>query len=125
MAYKDFTEMPVWQSAFNLTLEIYKVTKNFPSDERFGLISDMRRAANSIAHNIAEGFGRFEAKDKTRFYKITRGSAFELMSQLMVSHGLKYLNEDNQNTLVQDCKNIINNLNAMIKTLEQRGGKKP
>ena len=47
------------------------------------------------------------------------------MSQLMVSHGLKYLNEDNQNTLVQDCKNIINNLNAMIKTLEQRGGKKP
>jgi len=124
MAYKDFTEMPVWQSAFNLTLEIYKVTKNFPSDERFGLISDMRRAANSIAHNIAEGFGRFEAKDKTRFYKITRGSAFELMSQLMVSHGLKYLNEDNQNTLVQDCKNIINNLNAMIKTLEQRGGKK-
>ena len=125
MAYKDFTEMPVWQSAFNLTLEIYKVTKEFPSDERFGLISDMRRAANSIAHNIAEGFGRFEAKDKTRFYKITRGSAFELMSQLMVSHGLKYLNEDNQNTLVQDCKNIINNLNAMIKTLEQRGGKKP
>ena len=94
--------MPVWQSAFNLTLEIYKVTKDFPSDERFGLISDMRRAANSVAHNIAEGFGRFEAKDKTRFYKIARGSAFELMSQLMVSHGLKYLNEDNQNTLVQD-----------------------
>ncbi|RME97689.1 MAG: four helix bundle protein [Chloroflexi bacterium] len=116
--------MPVWQLAFKLTLEIYKVTKQFPSDERFGLISDMRRAANSIAHNIAEGFGRFEAKDKTRFYKISRGSAYELMSQLMVSHALNYLNEDYQNTLLQDCRNIITNLNPIIKTLEQRGGKK-
>lgn len=124
MAYKDFTDMPVWQLAFKLTLEIYKVTKQFPSDERFGLISDMRRAANSIAHNIAEGFGRFEAKDKTRFYKISRGSAYELMSQLMVSHALNYLNEDYQNTLLQDCRNIITNLNPIIKTLEQRGGKK-
>ena len=125
MAYKDFTEMPVWQSAFNLTLEIYKVTKEIPSDERFGLISDMRRAVNSIAHNIAEGFGHFEPKDKTRFYKIARGSTFELMSQPMVSHGLNYLNEDHKNTLLQDSKDIINNLNAMIKTLEQRGGRKP
>jgi len=124
VAYKDFTDMPVWQLAFKLTLEIYKVTKQFPSDERFGLISDMRRAANSIAHNIAEGFGRFEAKDKTRFYKISRGSAYELMSQLMVSHALNYLNEDYQNTLLQDCRNIITNLNPIIKTLEQRGGKK-
>jgi four helix bundle protein len=124
MAYKDFTDMPVWQLAFNLTVEIYQATKQFPSDERFGLISDMRRAANSITHNIAEGFGRFEAKDKTRFYKISRGSAYELMSQLMVSHALNYLDEANQNTLLQDCKNIITNLNAMIKTLEQRGGKK-
>ncbi len=117
--------MPVWQSAFNLTLEIYMVTKNFPSDERFGLISDMRRAANSITHNIAEGFGRFEARDKTRFYKIARGSAFELMSQLMISHALQYLDVERQDSLLQDCRNIINNLNAMIKTLEQRGGKKP
>ncbi|MDX1523245.1 MAG: four helix bundle protein, partial [Anaerolineae bacterium] len=91
MAYKDFSDMPVWQSAFQLTLKIYKSTKGFPSDERFGLISDMRRAANSTTHNIAEGFGRFEAKDKTRFYKIARGSSYELMSQIMVAHGLNYL----------------------------------
>jgi len=123
MAYKDFTEMPVWQIAFQLTLEIYKVTKSFPSEERFGLISDMRRAANSITHNIAEGFGRYEARDKTRFYKIARGSAFELMSQTMISHHLTYLNETLQNGLLRECRKIIKNLNAMIKTLEQGGGK--
>jgi four helix bundle protein len=62
MSYQDFTKMSVWQRGFELLLEIYKITKSFPSDERFGLTSDIRRAANSIVHNVAEGFGRFEAK---------------------------------------------------------------
>ena len=115
MAYKDFTEMPVWKAAFDLLLEIYKITKIFPADERFGLISDMRRSANSIVHNIAEGFGRFEAKDKTRFYKISRGSAYELMSQIMVSHALAYIKEEKiKETLLNDCKKIISSLNSMM-----------
>ena len=67
MSYEDFSKMPVWQTGFQLVLDIYKMTKRVPSDERFGLISDIRRAANSIVHNIAEGFGRYEAKDKTSF----------------------------------------------------------
>ena len=62
MSYEDFTKMPVWQTGFQLVLDIYKMTKRVPSDERFGLISDIRRAANSIVHNIAEGFGRYDAK---------------------------------------------------------------
>ena len=120
MAYKDFTEMPVWKAAFDPLLEIYKITKVFPADERFGLISDMRRSANSIVHNIAEGFGRFEARDKTRFYKISRGSAYELMSQIMVSHALAYIKEEKiKEALLNDCKKIISNLNSMIKTLEK------
>ena len=53
MKYDNFTQMPVWQKAFQLMLKIYQITKKFPSDERFGLISDMRRSANSIVHNIA------------------------------------------------------------------------
>jgi four helix bundle protein len=76
--------MPVWQEGFNLLLEIYRVSKGFPADERFGLTADIRRSANSIVHNIAEGFGRYESKDKTRFYKISRGSAYELISQILV-----------------------------------------
>jgi four helix bundle protein len=120
MSYKDFTSMPVWKTAFNLLLEIYKVTKAFPSDERFGLTSDIRRAANSIVHNIAEGFGRYEAKDKTRFYKISRGSAYELMSQIMVSHALLYIeNENLKEQLLQNCRQIIGDLSSIIKTLEK------
>ncbi len=119
MAYEDFTEMPVWKAAFNLLLDVYKVTKSYPADERFGLTSDTRRSANSIVHNIAEGFGRFEAKDKTRSYKISRGSAYELMSQILVAQALSYMDEAIKNQLIQQCRKIINDLNALIKTLEK------
>ncbi|MBL7047532.1 MAG: four helix bundle protein [Candidatus Marinimicrobia bacterium] len=118
MGYKDFTEMPVWQQSLELLIRIYKTTKNYPSDERFGLISDMRRSANSIAHNIAEGFGRYEPKDKTRFYKISRGSANELISQLLVSVALSYINEKTKSILVESARNIIEELNALIHSLE-------
>lgn len=119
MAYEDFTEMPVWKAGFNLLLDVYKVTKSYPADERFGLTSDTRRSANSIVHNIAEGFGRFEAKDKTRFYKISRGSAYELMSQILVAQALSYTDEAIKNQLIQQCRKIVNDLNSLIKTLEK------
>lgn len=57
MAYKEFTEMSIWQKAYDLVMKIYIITKDYPSDEKYGLVSDMRRAANSISNNIAEGFG--------------------------------------------------------------------
>ena len=119
MGFEDFTEMPVWQSAFKLLLKIYRVSKAFPVDERFGLISDMRRSANSIVHNIAEGFGRFEPKDKTRFYKISRGSTYELTSQILASYALEYIRDKGiKDDLIDDCKGIIQELNAIMKTLE-------
>jgi four helix bundle protein len=119
MAYEDFTEMPVWKAAFNLLLDVYKVTKSYPADERFSLTSDTRRLANSIVHNIAEGFGRFEARDKTRFYKVSRGSAYELMSQILVAQALSYINETQKNELIQQSRRIISDLNSLIKTLEK------
>ncbi len=75
--------MKVWGKVFKLLKLVYEVTKSFPSEEKFVLISDMRRAANSIAHNIAEGYGRFEVKEKTRFYKISRGSSYYLKFQMI------------------------------------------
>lgn len=120
MGYQDFTEMTVWQQSFELLVPPWrdKNTKNYPSDERFGLVSDMRRSANSITHNIAEGFGRFETKDKTRFYKISRGSTYELISQLLVSVALSYINEKTKNVLVESARKIIEELNALIHSLE-------
>ena len=125
--------MPVWQQSFELLIRIYKISKNYPSNERFGLISDMRRSANSIAHPDTsvgtEGFGRFEPKDKTRFYKISRGSVYELISQLLVSVALSYINEKTKSILVESAcptlsfrraRNIIEELNALIHSLTQR-----
>ncbi len=93
MKYKDFTCFPVWQKSCDLLIKTYKITREFPAEEKFGLTSDMRRASNSNIHNITEGFGRFGKKDKTRFYKISRGSCNELQSQTFVSNRLEYIKE--------------------------------
>jgi four helix bundle protein len=78
----------------------------------------MRRAANSVAHNIAEGFGRFQPKDKTRFYKTSRGSSFELISQAYVSSELEYVSHEKKRQLEKGYRDIIDELNALIKSIE-------
>ncbi len=120
MSYSDFPEMPVWQLAFDQLLKIYPVTKAFPADECFGLISDIRRSANSITHNIAEGFGRFESKDKSRFYKISRGTGYELMSQILAGEASSYLPEMEKSGLENSIREVISELNVIIKTLESQ-----
>ena len=104
---------------------IYEVTKTYPTDERFCLISDMRRAANSITHNIAEGFGRVESRDQTRFYKISRGSTFELISQVIVSSKLGYISEKEQRFYTTQCKEIIKNINFLMKSIESPSNPQP
>ncbi len=111
--------MPVWQKAISLLLKVYEITKSFPPEEKFGMTSDIRRSANSIVHNIAEGFGRFEPRDKTRFYKISRGSAYELMSQSIVSFKLNYIPEEIiLEKLISSSNEIIQELNSLIKSIE-------
>lgn len=119
MKYPDFTSMPVYQKALELLIKIYQITKKFPPEEKYGITSDIRRAANSVVHNIAEGFGRFEPKDKTRFYKISRGSAYELMSQSIVSFKLKYIKEESVlDKVLSESNDIIQELNSLIKSIE-------
>lgn len=119
MKYPDFTSMPVYQKALELLIKIYEVTKKFPPEEKYGLTIDIRRAANSVVHNIAEGFGRFEPKDKTRFYKISRGSAYELMSQSIVSFKLEYIKEESVlEKILSESNDIIQELNSLIKSIE-------
>jgi four helix bundle protein len=120
MAYHDFTSMPVWQHAFRLLGRVYEITKKFPPEEKFGLISDMHRSANSVMHNLAEGFGRYENKDKSRFYKISRGSACEIISQTLASFLLKYISMAERNELVEGYQEIITEEDKLIKTVEQR-----
>ncbi|MFP4023139.1 MAG: four helix bundle protein [Thiohalospira sp.] len=127
MEYDDFRNMSVWQKSVEIVVKVYEVTRTYPTEEKFGLIPDMRRAANSISHNIAEaclparqGYGRFEAKDKKRFYNISRGSCFELMSQYFVLERLRFLDNQDSNEIVAKTKEVIKELNSIIKTLETK-----
>ena len=88
---KDFTKLRVWQEAHKLTIQIYVVTKKFPSDELYGLTSQLRRAASSIGSNLAEGCGRNSDKDLARFVSIAQGSAFEVRYQIILAKDLGYI----------------------------------
>jgi four helix bundle protein len=88
---RTFTDLIVWQEAHRLVLTIYKITKKFPKEEMYGLVSQMRRAVVSITSNIAEGFSRRSYKEKTQFYYTALGSLTEVKSQLLIAKDVKYI----------------------------------
>lgn len=120
MGFNDFRKFSVWKKGFDLLLVIYEVTRDFPTEEKYGIVSDIRRSANSVVHNIAKGYGRYEKKDKTRFYKISRGSGYEIMSQIMVSEALNYIDKENSQKLIAGYEDVITELDKIIKSVESR-----
>ena len=90
---RNFRQLRVWQAAHNLVLGIYRITKDFPAEETFGLVSQMRRAASSVPLNIVEGFARRTQKEKARFYNVAQGSLEELRYALMLARDLNYFKE--------------------------------
>lgn len=94
-----FTHLIAWQKNYVVALEIYKLTRNFQKEEMFGLISQIRRASTSVTANIAEGFGRYHALDKRKFYIQARGSNTELQNHLILAHDLKYINDNEFNKI--------------------------
>lgn len=106
MEYKKintFKDLEVWKKGHKLVLLIYKITKSFPRDERFGLIDQMRRCAVSITSNIAEGFSRQGSKEKIQFYYISKGSLTELYNHILIAKDVDYIN----NELFSDVENQI------------------
>ena len=93
-------ELKIWTKAINLTVDVYKVTASFPSAERFGLISQSRRAAVSIPSNIAEGAGRNSFKEFNNFLGIANGSSYELQTQLVIANKLEMLDNESLNPLL-------------------------
>ena len=115
---KDFTEMPVWQKAMDIAEKCFNISVNLPKKEDYALTSQLRRSAEIISANIAEGFGRRTSKDKSRFYDISRGSAFETKSHLIYGNRVKYFSENEcleiQNMIgevIHDLNKITNRLN--------------
>ena len=88
---QTFTDLKIWQKAHEFTLLMYKATASFPSEEKFGLTNQIRRASVSIESNIAEGRGRGSDKDFSRFLSIAIGSCFEVKSQILIAKDLKFI----------------------------------
>ncbi|MFV0267385.1 MAG: four helix bundle protein [Draconibacterium sp.] len=115
---KDFKNLKIWQKGINLVVDIYKTSQNFPSEELYGLTSQMRRSAVSIPSNIAEGSGRNSDKEFSRFLDISLGSSFELETQIIIAHKLSFINNEKFNELthdVQEEQKMITGLQKSIK----------
>lgn len=110
--------MKVWQKSIALIKEVYKVTDDFPEDEKFGLIGQMRRCSISIPSNIAEGWGRKTLKSYIQFLRNSRGSLFELETQIVISKELNYIHYSN--TIENQIEEISKMLNSLIRSLENK-----
>lgn len=111
---KDFTDLIVWKEGHKLVLMIYGVTNNFPENEKFGLVSQMRRCAVSVTSNIAEGFGRKGYKEKLQFYYISSGSITELKNQLLIARDVGYLADESFGDILRQANSAHKLLNLFI-----------
>ena len=111
----SFEKLNVWKESIELTKDIYLLTNLFPSDEKFGLVSQLRRASVSISSNIAEGTSRNTNKDKTYFTTISYSSTMEVLNQLIISKELKFISEEEYLELRDRIYKISNMLNALKK----------
>lgn len=112
-----YKKLIVWQKSYKLSLEIYKITREFPKDELYGLTSQLRRASVSIPSNIAEGNVRNSRKEYIQFLHIALGSSVEVQTQLSISHDLNYLKTKDYDEIISLLEEIIKMLNAIIKKL--------
>jgi len=117
---KHYKELKVWQKSYQSCLEIYKTTKEFPGEERYGLTSQMRRAAVSVPSNIAEGYGRKTIPDYLRSLYIAYGSNCELETQLFLSGDLGYIRNEKFERIKYDIGEVERMLKALIISLENK-----
>ena len=113
----DFKLLEVWKRSYALTLGIYKATREFPTSELYGLTSQLRRAAVSVASNVAEGCGRAGDPDLGRFAKIARGSVCEVQCQLMLAADLGYGKRETLAALEREAREINLMLRGLIRFL--------
>ena len=115
MKSKTFMDLTVWQKAHIFVLSVYKNTENYPKSELFGLVSQFRRAAVSIAANIAEGYRKTGRLDKLRFMNIAQGSLEECRYYIILSNDLNYINEQIKIELTECVEEVSRLLNGYCK----------
>jgi len=111
---KSFKDLIVWQKAHHFVLEVYKISRSFPKEERYGLVSQFRRAAVSIPANIAEGFKRRGKADKARFFNIAQGSLEECQYFLVLTQDLKYAEVNTLKALLDEVSKLLESYTSAI-----------
>ncbi|HEX3660568.1 MAG TPA: four helix bundle protein [Acidobacteriaceae bacterium] len=112
----SYRDLIVWQKAFDLSVGIYKLTRDFPTDERYGLSSQLRRASVSIPSNLAEGYGRGSRRDYRNFVAIARGSVLELQTQLAIAEELGF----GKTALMREVQEKADEVGKMLWSLFQK-----
>ncbi len=116
---QDFTKLRVWQHAHRLRLDIHAATRSFPAEERYGLTSQLRRSAASIAANIAESCGYRGRAESARFLQIAFGSLHETMNHLLAARDLGYLTGDKFEALDREITSVRRMLIALLKRMRE------
>jgi four helix bundle protein len=116
----NYKNLNVWILSMKTVKEIYNLTKLYPQEERYGLISQTNRAAVSIPANVAEGLGRNHKKDTLQFLHVSRGSAYELETLLSVAHMIDIIDEEKYNRVNNVLENNIRVINGFINYIEQK-----
>ena len=114
---KTFKDLKVWQKSHELTLEVYRITKSYPNEEKFGLVSQLRRSTSSIPTNLAEGFKRRSRKDFAHFVNMAEGSLEETKYTLFLSHELGYLDKNKLDRLNKIGDEVGRMLTGLYKKL--------
>ena len=121
---RDYKKYDIWKLSHFLTLEIYKITEDFPKEEVFGLTSQIRRASSSIGINIVEGCGRGSDEDFKRFLRNASGSAFEVEYILLLSKDLNYISEEKFLELSPKAEELKMKISKLILKIEEDINKK-
>jgi four helix bundle protein len=112
---RSFRDLDAWKEGHKLVIEIYKMTKNFPKEEVFGLCNQLRRAAVSITSNIAEGFSRNSLKEKVQFYSMAKASNTELQNQLLITKDVGYLSREKFKELEEQSIRVNKLISGLIR----------
>ena len=113
-------DLRVWQQSIEMVTSIYLLTRSFPKEELFGLVSQLRRAAVSVPSNIAEGYARSTDKEKLHFLRISSGSMSEIETQLMLCLNLEYIEMDKYEELSETVTSVWKQLNSLISSIKKR-----
>lgn len=119
MKIRSFIDLNVWKEGHKLVLMVYKQTNNFPQEEKFSLVDQMRRAVVSITSNIAEGFSRRSKKEKIQFYSITKGSITEIQNQLLIARDVKYINKELFKELAEQTVTVSKLVSGLTRKIKE------